>query len=100
MLHVSAAAGMPVFGSSSGNGFHALFRVAGDEYEKAKFCQLALGPGLAADVFLPGARFLVVLRLENVRFNAEPDARIPVLDRQGVRNLLLWGKPAADQATG
>ena len=91
------AAGLSVYRSSGGNGFHAVAGVNSasrnyDAYQQ-EFRQTRWQPpgtqGIAVDVFLPGARHSLTLRLDLPI--AEVDGELPLLSLTELNGLMLVG---------
>ena len=102
-------AGMAIYTSNSGNGFHAIGLIEGKsffdftwaEQTKHKFAEwMPFGPkskewtGLSVDIFLPGARFLVAVNLHKPGENTAPDHKLPHLTAGDVNTLLTGRKHA------
>ena len=75
-----AAAGAPVYGSSGGHGFHALFLLEAERpplhRRQNKQTPVTLR-GLAAETFLSGAGKMLTVRLDRPLANAEDGRRLP-----------------------
>ena len=89
-LDLCRQAGLPIFASNSGNGFHALALL--DKADliltgKAKQGNHQLYPALSVDLFLPSSRFLVALNPDKPLHNADLDHCLPVLTLEQVYEL-------------
>ena len=92
--------GVPVYGSSSGNGFHAILRMTPDWVEKnrtegapTRYPQernLKVGQSAVAEIFPAGAKRQVVIRFDRPIRSALPDSgtRLPLLSEQTVHTIL------------
>ena len=93
-----AAYRAPVYGSSSGNGFHGLCRMdptwiysnrrQGTETRLPKNRKENISGGVA-EIFPAGFRKHVVLRLENAVANHHPDLEIPIISEGGLWKMLV-----------
>ena len=94
--------GLPVYGSSGGNGFHILARAhwgpnqgykADKNGNRTAYRQERWKPpgtqGIAVDVFLPGGRHSLTLRLDKAL--SEPDGDLPLLSMEELNDLMLAG---------
>ena len=97
-------AGMAIFVSNSGNGFHAVGMVHPDSWfdftnkagqtihKVASWAPLGKGSqsetGLAVDLFFPGARYLVALNWNKPGGNNDPSHVLPLLTAEDVNDLL------------
>ena len=101
------AAGAPVFLSSSGNGFHALFRqsekwtranrAARQGMDRYPADRQKTHSGAVVEIFMAGVRRHVVLRLERAIANDGSDQLLPVLSRQDVDSMIedaALGRPS------
>lgn len=99
-----AAAGLPIWDSTSGNGFHALFAVGADEMrggyiwqtEPEVYPEDGAWNGARIDLFAPGCRRLVALRIEKPHANTDGAAVIPTLARADYQRLI---RPEANDGT-
>ena len=94
--------GLPVYGSSGGNGFHILARAhlgrnqfyANDkngntrEYRQERWKPPGT-QGVAVDIFGPGGRHSLTLRLDKPL--SEPDGDLPLLSMEALNDLMLAG---------
>lgn len=93
-------AGLPVYRSSGGNGFHILARAhwgPNQGYKtdrqgiKTPYRQERWTPpdtqGVAVDVFLPGGRHSLTLRLDQPIW--EPEGQVPLLSMEALNDLML-----------
>ena len=85
------AAGLPMFSSTSGSSFHAIYRAAALPLREWKHPQVK-DAGYQAEVFTPGTRRLIGIRLDAPEWDCG-DALIPVLTDSDVRALV--GAPIA-----
>ena len=98
-------AGVPLFGSSSGNGWHALIREDADFLREAREngtevrfprdAEEKIG-GAAAELFPAGAKRHVVVRWEKARANAALDTPIPMVSREWLREALESARARAE----
>ena len=96
-----AAAGCPIWDSTSGNGFHAVFGIPADELGGGYAWQSEPEPyppsgrrhGVGIDMFAPGCKRLVALRLHKPHANTDMDAPLPIITRSKV--FALIGDPSA-----
>ena len=105
------AAGAPLFGSSSGNGWHALIREDaeflrearenGTEVRFPRDPEEKIG-GAVAELFPSGAKRHVVVRWEKAKSNTALGTPIPVVSRDWLRkaleSTLVWAKGGQEAA--
>ena len=95
--------------STSGNGFHAVFRMVpvwvhtnrarGTETRYPKNRKEKIGGGASIDIFPAGFRYHVALKLENAITDASPDAVIPYIGETELWRMLEAAMKAARQTT-
>ena len=98
-----ASAGLSLYHSNSGNGFHAVGQISGEGlygftrngetiHKVGNFEPLGMGTkettGLSIDLFLPGARFLVAVNIEKPGGGNAPMHQPSVLFAEHVRKLM------------
>ena len=95
-----AAAGAPLYDSRSGNGFHAVARLAKEDIEagqrpRRKRATPGQLPGLAFDLFLPGDRSPLNLSRERPMANNTPDQVLPVFTLEEL-DMVLRGEERSE----
>ena len=105
-----AKAGAPMFGSSSGNGWHSLLRQDADFLREAqengtdiRFPKKTadptkddIGGSAFAELFHAGTKRLILLRWKKPLHNTAPDTVIPVVSRAWLRQALLDARSMAE----
>ncbi len=105
-LELLAAAGCPIWRSTSGNGFHAVFSAPADELgggvwlrEPQRYPPLGASHGGAGiDIYAPGAKRLVAFRFDKPAANTDSGAIIPTIAYRDMMAALAHGTaiPARD----